>query len=156
LKISAGLLLTAALCGCAAVPDDRAAAPGTGVLLPGIQYQVLRSGSAGGAHPTRADAVDVRYVGRLTNGQVFSTSADNGTGTSSFDVQRVIPGFMAAIQLMRPGDLWRVTLPSYLAYGVPGRRYSPPEATLKRDIPPDSILIFDVELVTIKPAARSN
>ena len=156
MKSLAGLLLSAALCGCAAVPVDRSAAPGTAVVLPGIQYQVLRSGPAGGPHPTRADAIDVRYVGRLTNGQVFSTSADNGTGTSSFEVQRVIPGFMAAIQLMRPGDLWRVTLPSYLAYGAPGRRYTPPEATLKRDIPPDSILIFDVELVAIRPAARPN
>ncbi len=137
-------------CGCAAVQA------GTAVVLPGIQYQVLRSGPAGGPHPTRADAIEMRYVGRLTNGQVFSTSADNGTGTSSFDVQRVIPGFMAAIQLMRPGDLWRITIPSYLGYGSPGRRYAPPEATLKRDIPPDSILIFDVELVAIKPAARSN
>ena len=155
MKIPAGLLLTAALCGCAAVPANRAA-PGTAIVLPGIQYQVLRSGPAGGPHPTRADAVEVRYVGRLTNGEVFSTSADNGAGTSSFDVQRVIPGFMAAVQLMRPGDLWRVTLPPYLAYGAPGRRYTPPEATLKRDIPPHSILIFDVELVAIKPAARSN
>lgn len=154
MKIWPGLLLTAALCGCAAVPVDRAAAPGAAVVLPGIQYQVLRSGPAGGPHPTRADAIDVRYVGRLTNGEVFSTSADNGTGTSSFDVQRVIPGFMAAVQLMRPGDLWRVTLPSYLAYGAPGRRHAPPEATLKRDIPPNSTLIFDVELVAIRPAAR--
>jgi FKBP-type peptidyl-prolyl cis-trans isomerase len=122
-------------------------------VLPGIQYQVLRSGPAGGPRPTRADAIDMRYVGRLTNGKVFSTSADNGAGTSSFEVQRVIPGFMAAIQLMRPGDLWRITIPSYLAYGAPGRRYTPPEATLKRDIPPDSTLIFEVELVAIKPAA---
>jgi FKBP-type peptidyl-prolyl cis-trans isomerase len=55
---------------------------------------------------------------------------------------------------MRPGDRWRITLPAYLAYGAPGRRYHPPEPTLKRDIPPDSILIFDVELVAIRPAAR--
>jgi FKBP-type peptidyl-prolyl cis-trans isomerase len=127
---------------------------GSAVVLPGIQYQVLRSGPANGPHPTRADAVDIRYVGRLTTGDVFSTSSDEGRGTSSFDVQRVIPGFMAAIQLMRPGDRWRITLPAYLAYGAPGRRYHPPEPTLKRDIPPDSILIFDVELVAIRPAAR--
>ena len=124
------------------------------MVLPGIQYQVLGSGPAGGPHPTRADAVDIRYIGRLTNGEIFSTSSENGSGTSSFEVQRVIPGFMAAIQLMRPGDRWRITLPSYLAYGAPGRRYSPPEATLKRDIPPHSVLIFDVELVSIRPASK--
>ena len=156
MKIWSGLLLAAGVCGCAAVPDDRPVAPGAAVLLPGIQYQVLRSGPPGGPHPSRADAIEMRYVGRLADGQVFSTSANNGAGTSSFDVQKVIPGFMAAIQLMRPGDLWRITIPSYLGYGSRGRRYAPPEATLKRDIPPDSILIFDVELVSIKPAARSN
>ena len=150
---AAGLALAAGLCGCAANPETRAAGPATAFVLPGIQYQVLRSGPANGPHPTRADTIDMRYVGRLTNGEVFSTSADNGAGTSSFAVQRVIPGFMAAIQLMRPGDLWRITIPPYLAYGAPGRRHTPPEATLKRDIPPDSILIFEVELVAIKPAA---
>ena len=62
-------------------------------MLPGIQYQVLRSGPAGGTHPSRADSINVRYVGRLANEELFSTSADNGMGTSSFDVQRVIPGF---------------------------------------------------------------
>ncbi len=52
---------------------------------------------------------------------------------------------------MRPGDRWRFTIPSYLAYGHRGRRFAPPEATRKRDIPPDSTLIFDVELVSITP-----
>jgi len=93
----------------------------------------------------------MRYVGRLSDGAIFSTSSENGTGTSRFAVQRTIPGFMAAIQLMRPGDVWRITIPSYLGYGPAGRRYTPPEATLKRDIPPNSILIFDVELVAIYP-----
>jgi FKBP-type peptidyl-prolyl cis-trans isomerase len=53
---------------------------------------------------------------------------------------------------MRPGDRWRFTIPAYLAYGHEGRRYIPPEATLKRDIPPGSTLIFHVELVAIAPA----
>ncbi len=153
MRRSLAALAALALGGCATGPVSD---PPTGaaMVLPGIQYQVLRSGPAGGPNPTRADSVDIRYVGRLTNGDIFSTSADNGAGISSFDVQRVIPGFMAAIQLMRPGDRWRITLPSYLAYGVPGRRYTPPEPTLKRDIPPNSILVFDVELVAIRPATR--
>ena len=151
----AALAVAATLTGCAAGAKGAAERGYGAVVLPGIQYQVLRSGPAGGRHPSRADTVEIRYVGRLTNGDVFSTSADLGAGTSSFEVQRVIPGFMAAIQLMRPGDRWRITLPSYLAYGAPGRRYTPPEPTLKRSIPPDSILVFDVELVTIAtPAPR--
>ncbi len=125
---------------------------GSGVVnLPGLQYQVL-SPAGRGLRPLRSDNVMIRYVGRLTNGSIFSTSAGNGTEPSKFAVQTVIPGFSALVQLMRPGDRWRFTIPSYLGYGHEGRRFNPPEATLKRDIPPGSTLIFDVELVSIMPA----
>lgn len=125
------------------------------VILPGIRYEVLASGPVAAAHPTRADEVDVRYAGRLTNGAVFSASPDSGKGISTFAVQRVIPGFMATVLLMRPGDRWRVTLPPYLAYGEPGRAMGPQASAMQsRDIPPDSTLIFDIELVAVRPAAR--
>jgi FKBP-type peptidyl-prolyl cis-trans isomerase len=128
-----------------------AAASPKPVVLPGISYQVLQSGPAS-AHPTRADEVDVRYTGRLTNGQVFSASPDGGTGVSTFPVQRVIPGFMAAVLLMRVGDHWRVTLPAYLAYGAPGRSMGVQASAMQsRDIPPGATLIFDIELVAIRP-----
>ena len=121
------------------------------VSLPGISYEVLRAAPGGGGHPTRADTVEVRYTGRLTNGAVFSASPDRGTGLSSFEVQRVIPGFMAALLLMRAGDAWRVTLPPYLAYGAPGRAMGPQASAMQsRDIPPNATLIFDIELVEIK------
>lgn len=120
------------------------------VSLPGLRYEVLRSGPSG-PRPLRSDDVMVRYVGRLTNGSIFSTSANNGAAPSAFSVRTVIPGFSALVQLMRPGDRWRFTIPSYLGYGHQGRRFTPPEATLKRDIPPGSTLIFDVELVAITP-----
>lgn len=119
------------------------------VAMPGPSYEILQTGSATGAHPTRADMVSIRYVGRLANGDIFSTSADEGRGTSEFPVKGVVPGFSALVQLMRPGDQWRFILPAYLAYGAPGRRHIPPEPTLKRDVPPNSDLIFDVELVSI-------
>jgi FKBP-type peptidyl-prolyl cis-trans isomerase FklB len=125
-----------------------AAAP---VTLPGISYEVLASG--GGTHPTRADEVDVRYTGRLTSGEVFSASPEDGKGISTFAAQRVIPGFMAAVLLMRPGDKWRVTLPPYLAYGAPGRAIGPQASAMQsRDIPPNATLVFDIELVAIRPA----
>ncbi|MBA3729401.1 MAG: FKBP-type peptidyl-prolyl cis-trans isomerase [Sphingomonas sp.] len=120
------------------------------VNLPGLQYEVLRAGPPG-PRPLRSDDVMVRYVGRLTDGSIFSTSANNGAGSSAFSVRTVIPGFSALVQLMRPGDRWRFTIPSYLGYGHVGRRFIPPEATLKRDIPPGSTLVFDVELVAITP-----
>lgn len=120
------------------------------VNLPGLQYEVLRSGPPG-VRPLRSDDVMIRYVGRLADGSIFSTSAANGTQPSTFSVRTVIPGFSALVQLMRPGDRWRFTIPSYLGYGYQGRRFTPPEATLKRDIPPGSTLVFDVELVSIIP-----
>jgi FKBP-type peptidyl-prolyl cis-trans isomerase len=126
------------------------------VTLPGVQYEVVKSGPADGPRPTRADAVSMKYVGRLAGGEVFSSSGNGGAEPTEFKVREVIPGMSAALQLMRPGDRWRITLAPYLAYGWQGRRYQPPEPTLKRDIPPGSTLVFDVELVRIIPptAAR--
>jgi FKBP-type peptidyl-prolyl cis-trans isomerase len=92
----------------------------------------------------------IRYVGRLADGSVFSTSANEGSDPSRFSVRTVIPGFSALVQLMRPGDRWLFTIPSYLGYGGVGRRFNPPEPNLRRDIPPDSTLTFDVELVAIQ------
>ncbi|HLZ75612.1 FKBP-type peptidyl-prolyl cis-trans isomerase [Phenylobacterium sp.] len=130
---------------------------GETVSLPGIRYSVLAAGPATGAHPTRADSVTMRYIGRLEGGEIFSTSPGDGTGVSTFAVNGVIPGMSAALQLMRPGDHWRITMPPYLAYG-PGRPFNTPapagaagQAIQKRGIPPQATLIFDVELVSIAP-----
>jgi FKBP-type peptidyl-prolyl cis-trans isomerase len=98
----------------------------------------------------------MRYVGRLADGTVFSTSPDDGKGLSTFGVKEVIPGMSAVLQLMRPGDRWRVTMPPYLAYG-PGRPLTAPlpgaagQAIQKHGIPPNATLIFDVELVGAAP-----
>lgn len=121
------------------------------VHLPGPSYEVLRSGPSDGLRPLRSDDVSIRYVGRLADGSVFSTSASNGAEPSTFSVRSVIPGFSALVQLMRPGDRWRFFIPAYQGYGHAGRRFTPPEETLKRDIPPGSELTFDVELVGIVP-----
>jgi len=135
-----------------------AAQPTAKVVLPGLSYQVLASGPGDGRHPTRADTITMRYVGRLTDGEVFSTSPDDGKGLSTFTVGQLIPGMNAALQLMRPGDRWRITMPPYLAYG-PGRPLNTPapasavgQTVQKRGIPPDATLVFDAELVAIAPA----
>src|SRR5947209_3572661 len=116
--------------------------PGETVSLPGIRYKVLAAGPTGGAHPTRADSVAMRYVGRLQDGQVFSTSPGDGARAATFAVKEVIPGMSAALQLMRVGDRWRIGMPPYLAYG-PGRPFTPApgggaavQAVQKRGIPP--------------------
>ena len=118
--------------------------------LPGISYQVLASGPAAGAHPLRSDTVSFRYVGRFADGEVFSSSPHDGAEPMSFAVHDLIPGMSAALQLMRPGDRWKITVPSYLGYGSAGRKTVPSQA--RRDIPPNETLVFDVELVSIAPA----
>ncbi len=138
-----------ALVVAAALAGSAAAAP---VRMPGPSYEVLRSGPPGGAHPGRGDTAVIRYVGRLAaGGEVFSTSTDGGAGTSTFPVRQTIPGFQALLQRMRPGDRWRLTLPGYLAYGAQGRTHVASDATLRRDVPPDATLVFDVELVSFAP-----
>ena len=132
----------------------QAQVPGRAIMLPGIRYEVLASGPPSGAHPQRGDTVSMRYIGRLSTSEIFSTSPENGAETADFKVSEVIPGMSAALQLMRPGDKWRLTLPAYLAYGAQGRRFHPPERLLKRDIPGDATLVFEVELVSVTSGAR--
>jgi len=110
------------------------------VSLPGVRYEVLKSGAATGAHPRRADEIVVRYEGRLTNGQLFDSSASEASGTATFPLGKLIPGWVAVLQLMRPGDEWKIYLPAYMAYGEKGAG----------PIPPNADLIFKVELVSIK------
>jgi FKBP-type peptidyl-prolyl cis-trans isomerase len=129
-----------------------AAEPSKPVRLPGLEYRVLATGPASGVRPTRADRVAIRYVGRLTDGSVFSTSAEGGKAPTSFDVRTVIPGFTALVRLMRPGDRWEFTIPGYLAYGREGKQFTAGDPTMKRGVPPDATLIFDVELVSVTPA----
>ena len=113
------------------------------VVMPGIFYKVLKAGPAGGPSPNRADTITVRYTGRFIDGHVFNTSAEGGKGTTTFELGKLIPGWVGALRLMHVGDQWRLYIPSYLAYGAQG----------KADyIPPDATLIFDVELVSVSPA----
>lgn len=154
--MTTSLAIVAAAAAFAAGPISAA---GLTVTLPGLRYDVLASGPAVGRRPTRADSVVLRYVGRLADGTIFSTSPQDGTGLSTFEVKAVIPGMSAVVQLMRPGDRWRVVMPPYLAYG-PGRPLGAPASTAaaaqtaqKHSIPPDATLTFDVELVDVTHAA---
>ena len=99
--------------------------------VPGFSYEILKSGS--GAHPTRTSAVKVHYEGRFVDGKVFANSPPEG---HIFPVKALIPGFQAALLLMRPGDKWRVRIPPELAYGAEG---AAPMG--------GKTLIFDIELV---------
>ncbi len=99
----------------------------------GLQYQIIGQGS--GNKPEATDFVTVNYTGSLISGQVF----DKGDGIS-FPLNGVIAGWTEGLQLMNPGAKFRFYIPPNLAYGDRG---------IGHVIPPDSTLVFDVELVKI-------
>ncbi len=103
----------------------------------GLQYEVITTGK--GDSPTATDTVEVHYHGTLIDGSVFDSSVERGT-PAKFPVNRVIPGWTEALQLMKVGDKWRLTIPNDLAYGA--QSPSP-------KIPANSALVFEVELLAI-------
>ena len=105
----------------------------------GLQYEVLASGD--GASPGPTDTVTTHYHGTFVDGRVFDSSVQRGT-PASFPVDRVIKGWTEALQMMRVGDKWKIVCPPDLAYGEQGRS----------GIPPSSTLIFEVELLEVKPS----
>jgi len=114
-----------------------AKAKGVQTTPSGLQYKVLKQGT--GATPTKADTVTVHYRGKLVNGQVFDESY--GGDPASFGVGQVIPGWTEALQLMKVGDKFEVVIPAELGYGARGAGDV---------IPPNSTLIFEVELLGVK------
>jgi FKBP-type peptidyl-prolyl cis-trans isomerase FkpA len=108
----------------------------------GLQYKVITPGS--GEPPKPGDMVTVNYKGTLLNGTEFDSSAKHG-GPATFPSNGVIKGWQEALTLMKPGSKYTLWIPPALAYDVE----SPPT------IPPGSMLIFDVELLSSKPAAAA-
>jgi len=117
---------------------QNAKAPGVTILPDGLQYKVIQSGPATGAHPGPTDEVKVNYEGKLLNGQIFDSSYQRGV-PADLRLDQVIPGWTEALQLMRPGDVWMIYLPAKLAYGD----NSPDPST----IPENSVLIFKIQLI---------
>jgi FKBP-type peptidyl-prolyl cis-trans isomerase FklB len=113
------------------------ARPGVTVTASGLQYEVLASGT--GPKPTASNTVKVHYHGTLTDGTVFDSSVERKEPVE-FAVTGVIEGWVEALQLMSVGDKWKLTIPPAIGYGVRG----------KGDIPPNAVLIFEVELLAIK------
>lgn len=104
----------------------------------GIQYEIIESGS--GPRPSADDEVVVHYEGTLLDGTVFDSSYQRDE-PSQFRLDRVIPGWTEALQLMPVGSKWKIYIPQELAYGANPRQGGP--------IQPYSMLIFDVELMEI-------
>lgn len=111
--------------------------PGVITTGSGLQYEVERQGD--GPKPTAEQTVEVHYRGTLIDGTQFDSSYDRGE-PARFPVNGVIPGWVEALQLMPVGAKWKLFIPSTLAYGSQG---------MGGDIPPNSTLIFEVELLDI-------
>ena len=109
----------------------------------GLQYRIIKSGF--GKRPTAYDKVSVYYKGSLINGTVFD-STEPGL-PAQFTVNQLIPGWTEALELMREGDHWELTIPPNLAYGARGAGDGL--------IPPNQTLVFDLELLNVTPAPPS-
>lgn len=109
---------------------------GVKVTASGLQYIVEKEGD--GKSPTKDDTVKCHYTGTLTNGEKFDSSVDRGQ-PAEFPVGGVIPGWTEALLMMKPGAKYKLFVPPELAYGASGRP----------GIPPNSVLVFDVELIEI-------
>lgn len=109
----------------------------------GLQYEVLKEST--GAKPKATDIVAVNYEGKLIDGKVFDSNTLHGGDPAVFPLNQVIPGWTEGVQLMSEGSKYRFYVPANLAYGEAGA----PQGGIE----PNSVLIFDVELLKINPPA---
>jgi FKBP-type peptidyl-prolyl cis-trans isomerase len=107
----------------------------------GLQIEITKEGT--GPMPKASDTVKVHYTGTLIDGTKFDSSVDRGE-PAEFPLDGVIKGWTEGLQLVKVGGKARLVIPSDLAYGPRGR---PPQ------IPGNSALVFDVELLEIVPPA---
>ena len=113
---------------------------GVKVLASGLQYKVITEGT--GSTPTADDKVKTHYRGKLIDGTEFDSSYKRNQ-PAEFPVKGVIKGWTEALQLMKVGGKWELYIPADLAYGQRGRP----------SIPPNSTLIFEIELLEVVKAA---
>jgi FKBP-type peptidyl-prolyl cis-trans isomerase FklB len=116
---------------------------GVKTLPSGLQYQVITEGK--GKSPKATDTVTVQYRGMLIDGTEFDSSYKHGQA-ATFPVGGVIKGWTEALQHMKEGSKWKIFVPSDLAYGERGTPGGP--------IGPNAVLIFEVELVSIKAPGK--
>ncbi len=110
----------------------------------GMQYKVIKEGT--GAQPKATDTVTVNYRGTLINGKEFDSSYKRGQ-PATFPLNGVIKGWTEGLQLMKTGAKYQLFVPPNLAYG---------ERAAGPDISSNSTLIFEVELLDIKPPAPAS
>src|SRR6266487_5829430 len=116
---------------------------GVKATVSGLQYKVIKDGT--GAQPKATDTVTVNYRGTLINGTEFDSSYKRGQ-PATFPLNGVIKGWTEGVQLMKVGSKYQFFIPPNLAYG---------ERSVGPDIAPNSMLIFEVELLGVKPPESS-
>jgi peptidylprolyl isomerase/FKBP-type peptidyl-prolyl cis-trans isomerase FklB len=119
---------------------ENAKKSGVKTLPDGVQYEIVRSGPATGLQPKKGDLLKVHYEGKLTTGEVFDSSYERGA-PAVMELDQLIPAWMEVIPMMRPGDEWRLYVPPEQGYGENGAG----------PIPPNSVLIFRIELIDVLP-----
>ena len=106
----------------------------------GLMYEVIRPGS--GALPQAGQTVTVHYTGWLMDGSKFDSSVDKGKPYEFVLGQhKVIAGWDEGLALMKVGEKRKLVVPTWLGYGSKGAGAA---------VPPDSTLVFDVELLSVK------
>ena len=103
----------------------------------GLQYEPINEGDE--PMPVDTSTVTVHYHGTLIDGSVFDSSVDRGE-PATFKLNQVIPGWTEGLQLMSEGSKYKLYIPAELGYGS-----RPPSGA----IPPNSVLIFEVELLSV-------
>jgi FKBP-type peptidyl-prolyl cis-trans isomerase len=112
--------------------------PGVGTLPNGVCYVIVRAGSGQRAQPS--DTINFHLKGYLPEGTLFEDTYTKNTPLKAIPTN-LIPGLREAILIMPAGSVWRIYIPSALAYGEQG---------IPGVIPPFSALVFDLELLGIK------
>ncbi|HEX3886289.1 MAG TPA: FKBP-type peptidyl-prolyl cis-trans isomerase [Phenylobacterium sp.] len=140
--------------GTAATGDQGAAAkaflaktakePGVVTLPDGLEYKVISSGPANGLKPHINDEVKVNYEGKLIDGTVFDSSYERGQ-PAAMPLKNLVKAWQEALVKMKPGDVWMLYVPPELGYGAEGQG----------PIPPNSALIFKIELIDFLPGPGS-
>ncbi|WP_461257211.1 FKBP-type peptidyl-prolyl cis-trans isomerase, partial [Treponema sp. R80B11-R83G3] len=102
----------------------------------GLQYEIIKSTE--GEKPRKSSVVRVIYTGNFTDGRIFDRSTEEGG--AYIPLENVIPGWTEGLMLMSPGSIYRLYVPSKLAYGKDG---------IQGVIAPYSTLVFMVELLEI-------
>jgi FKBP-type peptidyl-prolyl cis-trans isomerase len=110
----------------------------------GLQYKILAPGDSKAAVVAPTDEVTVQYRGKLLDGSEFDSSYARGT-PATFRVNGMVAGWQEALVLMKPGAKWQLFVPPELAYG----------AAPRPGIPGGSLLIFEVELLSVKSSGAA-